>query len=107
LYLQSRRGGRAGLTVLGRLMPSAYLLRLPIDRGLRRTGFGQLRPLARDLVRTFERRLDRVNGPSMDDHVRQIIGLSRHWDGLVSTSAMWLIADDGGIEQPNGSILHQ
>ena len=36
-----------------------------------------------------------------------VIGLSRHWDGLVSTSAMWLIADDGGIEQPNGSIQHQ
>ena len=28
-------------------------------------------------------------------------------DSSGSTSAMWLIADDGGIEQPGGSILHQ
>jgi hypothetical protein len=35
------------------------------------------------------------------------LGRSRHWDGLGSTSAMWLIADDGGIEQPGDSILHQ
>jgi hypothetical protein len=37
----------------------------------------------------------------------RVIGRSRHWDGRGSTSAMWLIADDGGIEQPGGSILHQ
>jgi hypothetical protein len=37
----------------------------------------------------------------------QVVGLSRHWDWPGSTSAMWLIADDGGIEKPDGSILHQ
>ena len=34
------------------------------------------------------------------------VGLSCHWDGLGSTSAMWRIADDGGIERPDGSIQH-
>jgi len=38
---------------------------------------------------------------------RRVFGLSRHWDKLGCTSAMWLIADDGGIEQTVGSILHQ
>jgi hypothetical protein len=35
------------------------------------------------------------------------IGHCRHWDGLGSTSAMSRIADGGGIEQPDGSFLHQ
>jgi hypothetical protein len=34
-----------------------------------------------------------------------LVGLCRHWGGLGSTSAMWRIAADGSIEQPNGSIL--
>jgi hypothetical protein len=33
-------------------------------------------------------------------------GLSCHWDGPGSTSAMWRTADDGGIEQLDGSFLH-
>ena len=36
-----------------------------------------------------------------------IFGLTRHWDGLGSASAMWLIADDGDIKQPDGSFLHR
>lgn len=49
----------------------------------------------------------KYNGRSFFCFVSRVIGLSRHWDGLGSTSAMWLIADDGGIEQPDGNILHQ
>jgi len=35
------------------------------------------------------------------------IVLNCHWDEPGSTSAMWLNADDGGVEQPDGSFLHQ
>jgi hypothetical protein len=38
---------------------------------------------------------------------RQVIGLCRHWSGLGSTSAMWRIADGGGIEQRDSGFLHQ
>jgi hypothetical protein len=38
---------------------------------------------------------------------RSVIGHCRHWGGLGSTSAMWWIADGGGIEQPDGSFLHR
>jgi hypothetical protein len=50
---------------------------------------------------------NKLTGRPIVKDERAVIGLSRHWDGLGSTSAMWLIADDGGIEQPDGSILHQ
>jgi len=39
--------------------------------------------------------------------VWQVVGLCGHWGGLGSTSAMWRIADSGGIEQPDGSFLHR
>ncbi|MGF6870854.1 hypothetical protein OKW35_000308 [Paraburkholderia sp. MM5477-R1] len=34
------------------------------------------------------------------------VGHCLHWAGLSSASAMRRIADDGGIEQPDGSFLH-
>jgi len=38
---------------------------------------------------------------------RPEIGLSGHWGGLGSMSSMWRIADGGGVEQLDGSFLHQ
>jgi hypothetical protein len=55
----------------------------------------------------FRRRIQSASCHLVRDNERCVIGRSRHWDGLGSTSAMWLIADDGGIEQLGGSILHQ
>ena len=44
-----------------------------------RTGaVGQLQPLVIVVIRTSERRLHSGNGPSPDDHVRRVIGLSGH-----------------------------
>jgi hypothetical protein len=38
--------------------------------------------------------------------VWQVVGLSCHWDGPGSTSAIRRTADDGGIKQLDGSFLH-
>jgi hypothetical protein len=47
------------------------------------------------------------NGHSRGVSADKFVGHCRHWGGLGSTSAMWRIADGGGIEQPDGSFLHQ
>jgi len=39
--------------------------------------------------------------------VRPKFGHCRHWGGLGFTSAMWWIADGGGVELPHGGFLHQ
>jgi hypothetical protein len=56
---------------------------------------------------TFKRRLRPVTGHPIVRDERSFIGLSRHWDGLGSTSAMWQIADGDSGKQADGSFLHR
>jgi hypothetical protein len=41
------------------------------------------------------------------DAICPLLGLSRHWDGLGSTSAMWQVADGDSVKQADGGILHR
>jgi hypothetical protein len=65
------------------------------------------RPLAVIRVATKATAVSKVQRPFAFAGRLPLIGLSCHWDRQGSTSAMWRIADDGGIEQPDGSFLHQ
>jgi hypothetical protein len=49
----------------------------------------------------------RICAKTIDDNRCRLIGHCRHWGGQSSASATWRIADDGGIEQPDGSFLHR
>jgi hypothetical protein len=50
---------------------------------------------------------ERYNGRSDFWFIKPVVGHCRHWGGSGSTSAMRRIADSGGIEQSDGSFLHQ
>jgi hypothetical protein len=41
-------------------------------------------------------------GPPRADDVGRVVGLSRHWDGRGSTSAMWHIAEGDSVKQADG-----
>jgi hypothetical protein len=56
---------------------------------------------------TFGWQLRSISGRSFPVSQRRVIGHCRHWGGSGSTSAMSWTADSGGIEQSNGSFLHQ
>jgi hypothetical protein len=64
-------------------------------------------PFKCGVARTFKGRLHPVTGHPIVKDERSVVGHCRHWGEPGSTSAMRRIADSGGIEQRNGSFLHQ
>jgi hypothetical protein len=68
---------------------------------------GHKPPFTCGVARTSKGRLHPVTGHPIGKDERSVIGLSRHWDGLGSTSAMWQIADGDSVKQADGSFLHR
>jgi hypothetical protein len=97
-------GGALRLSLRGRSLPHASGIRGPNLAEPQSAGRAPQLPV---VAVWLQRPLARYNGPSFLRLVRQVIGLCRHWGGSASTSAMWRIADSGGIEQSDGSFLHQ
>jgi hypothetical protein len=54
-----------------------------------------------------QRSSPRCNRPSPRGDDRQFVGRSRHWDRLGSSSAMWRIADVGGLDKSSGSFPYR
>ncbi len=70
------------------------------------TRCGHARPNGLLLLCTQGIRIRPINRLLLRVCDRQVVGLSCHWDGPGSTSAIRRTADDGGIKQLDGGFLH-